>query len=371
MDFKYIKNISNGEGTILLYSQIGDSVDEVGNYIHGISGAGFAHEMQYLQDNCSKINVRINSIGGSVLDGYSIVSAILNSKVPCNTYIDGLAASISGVIALAGKKCYMSDYGTFMMHNPSGGSDEAVTSLVKNTLVTLLSNRTKQEPDAISKMMDTETWMDANMCLSMGLVDEIVSSNKKIKINTTNSLQDMAMIYNKVINPKKITMDKITNFLKLTNTSTEEEIVSTIESNEATKDAEIVALNARLKVYEDKENEAKKAALADIKNKATSLVEKAIEDKKITLTEKDSFIELALVNIASVENMFSKISTVKNAVVDLTKVVNAKGNAEDRSNWDIVEWSKKDPEGLEKMKNESPDLFNNAVSLLSNKQKLA
>ena len=57
MDFKYIKNISDGEGTILLYSQIGDSVDENGNYVCGISGSSFAYEMQYLQDKCKKINV--------------------------------------------------------------------------------------------------------------------------------------------------------------------------------------------------------------------------------------------------------------------------------------------------------------------------
>ena len=90
MDFKYIKNIVEEEATILLYDQIGDSVDENGMYKSGISGSSFAYEMQYLQDKCKKINVRINSIGGNVLDGYSIVSAILNSKIKCDTARDNL-----------------------------------------------------------------------------------------------------------------------------------------------------------------------------------------------------------------------------------------------------------------------------------------
>ena len=162
MDFKYIKNISENEATILLYNQIGDSVDENGMYVSGISGSAFAYEMQYLQDKCKKINVRINSIGGNVLDGYSIVSAILNSTVKCDTYIDGLAASISGVIAMAGEKCYMADYGTMMLHNPKGGNSEDVLALVKNTLVTILSKRTKLDEDTINKMMDEETWLNAD-----------------------------------------------------------------------------------------------------------------------------------------------------------------------------------------------------------------
>jgi len=204
MDFKYIKNISENEATILLYDQIGVSVDENGMYVSGISGSAFAYEMQYLQDKCKKINVRINSIGGNVLDGYSIVSAILNSKVKCDTYIDGLAASISGVIAMAGEKCYMADYGTMMLHNPSGGNDESVLALVKSTLVTILSKRTKLDEDTINKMMDEETWLDANQCIEMGLVDVVVKSDKKIKMST-NSLSEMAFIYNKLINNKKIT----------------------------------------------------------------------------------------------------------------------------------------------------------------------
>jgi len=126
--------------------------------------------------------VRINSIGGSVIDGYSIVSAILNSKVPCNTYIDGLAASIAGVIAMSGKKCYMADFGTLMMHNPSGGNDSNVLDLVKSTLVTILSNRTKLDEATVNNMMDAETWLSAGQCLEMGIVDEIVSSNKKLKL---------------------------------------------------------------------------------------------------------------------------------------------------------------------------------------------
>jgi ATP-dependent protease ClpP protease subunit len=356
MNFKYIKNISEDEATILLYSQIGDSVDASGNYVSGISGSAFAYEMQYLQDKCSKIKVRINSIGGSVLDGYSIVSAILNSKVPCDTYIDGLAASISGVIAMAGKKCYMADFGTLMLHNPSGGNDTAVLDLVKNTLVTIFEQRTKLTAEEISVMMDRETWLGANEALNMGLVDEVVTSVKKYKVSKSESLSNMAIIYNKIIN--KPNMEKIQNVLKLSNEASEETIVSAIEEKDI-KNAELQAEVDRLKAIVDaneaKENEAKELAAKELETKAIELVENAIKAKKILETEKDSTIEMAKNNFEFVANMISKINNVKDAV----KVFDVKNVAknEERKDWTIRDWEKKDPNGLVKIKNETPEIY--------------
>lgn len=357
MNFKYIKNISENEGTILLYSQIGSSIDANGNYISGIDGNMFAYEMQYLQDKVERINVRINSIGGSVLDGYSIISAILNSKVPCNTYIDGLAASISGVIAMAGKKCYMADYGTLMLHNPSGGNDKEVLDLVKNTLVTIFKNRTKLDEDTINKMMDVETWLGANDALNMGLVDEVVSSNKKIRISKSESLSNMVLIYNKLITNKP-NMEKITNVLKLSNEANEEAIVSAIEEKD-TKNAELQAeidrLNSIVEANLAKEKEAKELAEKELETKAIELVENAIKEKKIAETEKDSTIEMAKNNFEFVANMISKIKNVTDAV----KVFDVKDVVEndEKASWTIRDWEKKDAKGLAKIKNETPELY--------------
>lgn len=357
MNFKYIKNISENEATILLYSQIGSSIDTNGCYVDGIDGNIFAYEMQYLQDNCSKINVRINSIGGSVLDGYSIVSAILNSKVPCNTYIDGLAASIAGVIAMAGKKCYMADYGTLMLHNPSGGNDQSVLNLVKDTLVTILSNRTKCTAEEVSKMMDVETWLGANEAINMGLVDEIVSSNKKIKISKSESLSNMVLIYNKLITNKP-NMEKITNVLKLSNEANEEAIVAAIEEKDS-KNAELETENAelkeRLQKFEDDAKAKAEAEAKELETKAIELVENAIKEKKIAENEKDATIEMAKNNFEFVANMISKIKNVTEAV----KVFDVKDIVKDdkKANWNIRDFEKNDPKGLEKIKNENPELY--------------
>jgi ATP-dependent protease ClpP protease subunit len=360
--FKYIKNISNGEGTIHLYNQIGDSVDSKGNYSYGISGSSFAYEMQYLQENCTKIHVRINSIGGNVLDGYSIVSAILNSKVECNTYIDGLAASIAGVIAVAGKKCYMADYGTLMIHNPTGGEDKKVLGIVKDTLVTILSNRTSKTPEEINRMMSKETWLSATEAKAEGMVDEIISSGKKIKVS--NSLQEMAEVYNKLLTNEKPKMKEITAKLGVNEASSEAVVVSAIESIQNSNTAlktENDALKVKIQAFETEKATAIETAKNALKTKAEALGAKLVTDKKIKEEEKAAVIENASVSESAyefVKNTFDKVSATQKAVVIFdTKNYAGKNGAEDRSTWKFSDWSKKDEKGLAKIQNESPELF--------------
>ena len=353
MNFKYIKNISSEDATILLYGEIGSE----------INGSVFANEMQYLQDECKKIKVRINSIGGNVIDGYSIMSAILNSKVSTDTYIDGLAASIAGVIAMCGEKVYMSDYGTLMMHNPSGGSDQAVLNLVKGTLVTVFEKRTSLQVDVIDRMMEVETWMNASQAMEKGMIDEIVSSGKKVNISKSESLKNMVLIYNKIINPKK--MNLITNKLGLSEDATEENAVESIEALQ-NKNAELLAEVEAGKVA-IAEMVAEKQAIEDAKNlaiaealdaKVEEMVNTFITSGVAKEEEKESLLKLAKVDFEGVKNMLSKVTTVKAAVklIDLKNIA-VKNGSEDRSSWTIRDWEKKDEKGLLKIKNESYDTY--------------
>lgn len=362
-DFKYIKNISEDTGTILLYGTIGDYINAEGEYMQGISGVGFAYEMKYLQDKCKVINVHINSQGGSVLDGYSIVSAILNAPCTVNTVIDGLAASIAGVIAVAGKKCSMKDYGSFMVHNPGGGEDKQLLDLVKNTLVTILTNRSTCTPEEMATMMDKETWFTPAEALSKGLIDEIIDTKKKVKIKKSDSLYNRFEIYNNLINPIN-KMKKVTNTLKLVEDASEDTIVSAIEvltkentdvkaENETLKN-ELTALKAE----KDAKEKAEKDALIA---KATELVNSAVKDKKITEAEKESTLANAITsesNFEFVKNMLSKVTNEKKAAVifDVKNVKTSTGT-DDRSAWTIRDWEIKDSKGLLALKNSNPEMY--------------
>lgn len=379
MNFKYIKNISENEATILLYGQIGDSYDENGNCIMGISGTAFAYEMQYLQDKCSKIKVKINSVGGSVLEGYSIFSSIFDSKVPTVTVVDGLAASISGVIAMAGKKRIIKDYATWMGHTANGTSDTKLLDLATDSIVTMIANNINRTKEEVLSMLEKETWVSDSRAsdyslqeaVNMGLFDEIENTSRKVKINKVTNIAEMQLIYNKIIN--KPNMEKITNVLKLSNEATEETIVSAIVEKDA-KNAELQAeldrLNGVVEEYKAKEEEAKKLAEQEKEAKAIELVENAIKEKKIAEDEKDATIEMAKNNFEFVANMISKIKNTTEAVkvFDAKNVVTNKGS-EDRSTWTIRDWEKKDAKGLAKIKNETPEVYNEMYNAYYKKQK--
>jgi len=87
-----------------------------------IRAADVVGKLRELEQSCTKIHVRINSNGGDVFEGITIFNALRNSKCEIHTYIDGIAASMGSVIAMAGKKVFMSKYARLMTHKPSGGS---------------------------------------------------------------------------------------------------------------------------------------------------------------------------------------------------------------------------------------------------------
>jgi ATP-dependent protease ClpP protease subunit len=364
-NFKYINNVTPEEGTMLLYNQIGSFVDENGNYTYGINGEQFAYEMKYLESRCKTINVRINSIGGSVMDGYSIVSSILNSSCTVNTYVDGLAASTAGWIAVAGAKCYMMDYGTFMMHDPTSmGGDKKYLDIVKDTIVTILSNRTQKTPEEIFSMMKKETWLTAKECKNEGICDEIVSSGKKIKIKKTESLYNIYSIYNQLIQPKK-QMKQLNNLLNLGESAEEQEQIVAIESLKAEisdKQKEIETLKSKVDALENDKAETERLAKEKLVAEATAMVEKAIQEGRLEESEKQETVLNASKDAASfkfVSNLLSKAGNTRTShkPFDFANVKKKNGMKEDRSEWSWSDWSKKDPEGLQKMQKEDSEAF--------------
>ena len=87
------------------------------------------------------LDLHINSPGGDVTQGYSIISVILTMKTPINVYIVGIAASMAAVIAICGKNVYMYDYSRLMIHDPyfSGAETDKLTD--KEKMHFLISNQ--------------------------------------------------------------------------------------------------------------------------------------------------------------------------------------------------------------------------------------
>lgn len=205
--FKYIQNFSEDkkEVTLLMYDTIGDIPDDDGTVVQGICGTEFASTLQYLEEcGVETVHIRINSPGGSVIEGWSIISAIKNSKMEIHTYNDGLAASIAGVIFCCGDyRCAM-DYSITMIHNPSGLDEKDVLSKVKESLIMILKNNSYISDELLDELMNEETYLNAAETLEAGLCDLVIDSGEKME-EDVDSMDKYQMVntFNKIINKMK------------------------------------------------------------------------------------------------------------------------------------------------------------------------
>lgn len=100
--------------------------------------------------------------------------------------IDSLAASAASVIAMAGDEVLISPTGMFMIHNPStvamgdhGDLEKAIDMLneVKNSIINAYQAKTGMSRSKLSKLMEDETWMDANKAVEFGFADDVIHRN--------------------------------------------------------------------------------------------------------------------------------------------------------------------------------------------------
>jgi len=152
--------------------------DEVG--IWGVNAKDFIKELNGIKNK--KIDMHINSPGGDVFDGAAIYNAIKRHAAKVTTYIDGLAASIASVIALAGEKVIMAQNALYMVHNPWGlvlgnandmRAQADVLDKVRDTMLGAYKTKSGRDEDEIKALLDAETWMSANEASEFGFVDEI------------------------------------------------------------------------------------------------------------------------------------------------------------------------------------------------------
>lgn len=173
--------LSEGVAEILIYEFIG--ADFFGE---GMSAKRFADELKALGE-LNKIVVRINSPGGDVFDGQAIYTTLRGHKAEVEVHIDGIAASIASVIAMAGDKIIMPENAMMMIHNPWGfavgeAADmrkmaESLDKVRESILVTYRA-QTELDNTELARMMDEETWMTAAEAVELGFADEMVESVK-------------------------------------------------------------------------------------------------------------------------------------------------------------------------------------------------
>ncbi len=120
-------------------------------------------------DGVKKINVHINSGGGSVFGGIAIYNILKRHDAEITVYVDGLAASIASVIAMAGDRIIIPRNAQMMIHKPSsiawGDADDmrkeadvldGCQKVILNTYMRHAKEGVTEEQ--INSLIDAETW---------------------------------------------------------------------------------------------------------------------------------------------------------------------------------------------------------------------
>jgi ATP-dependent protease ClpP protease subunit len=155
--------------------------DEIGG--GGISAKEFIKGLKDLEGK--HLNLRINSPGGSIIDGQAIISALSRHTAGFTAWVEGLAASMASVIACAADKCFMAEGSMMMVHRAAIVSvgdaetlrkDASLLEKFEKGLLNIYAKKTGMEFDALEKMMADETWMDATEAVAFGFADGITDN---------------------------------------------------------------------------------------------------------------------------------------------------------------------------------------------------
>ena len=140
-----------------------------------------------LQKHSGDVTVFINSPGGDVFAASQIYTMLRNHSGKVTVKIDGIAASAASVVAMAGDETLISPTGMLMCHNPmtcamenKADMEKAIALLdeVKESIINAYAEKSHLSRNKIARLMDEETWMNAEKALQLGFVDGILFSKK-------------------------------------------------------------------------------------------------------------------------------------------------------------------------------------------------
>ena len=175
-----IKDASGSSADIWIYEEIGENF-----WGEGLTAKQFVEDLAALQ--VDHIALHINSPGGSVFDGQAIYNAIQRHPARVTSHVEGLAASIASVVALAGDTVEMAANALFMIHDPYGmamGTSADMRQMaevldkVKGTILGVYERKTGMDAEAILGAMAAETWYTAAEAEEAGYADSVAAPVK-------------------------------------------------------------------------------------------------------------------------------------------------------------------------------------------------
>lgn len=306
---------------------------------YDISSADFIIELSQLAAIYSDIKIRINSAGGSVFEGIAIYNAIrgmIKKGKNITTRVDGIAASMAGVVFEAGEKREISKYGRVMTHRAKGYAEGDADDIrqqaqlvedAEGDLCKIFSERTGLTEEEVKKKFmqkGVDNWLNAAKCIEYGLADEVYDAEEVAVPENVTDERELYNIFetclNKTFTTQKNNMKEISKALGLPDTATEAEILTAIKKQNSDM------------------QEVKDAAVFANKAKAKVLVDTAINNKQLTEADRTEYEEMAVNNYDFTVKAIAKIPVAKrpSELLNRKGVDNKETDAEEVSDWQVL-----------------------------------
>lgn len=172
--------------------------DEIGGW--GVTARQFAQDIKALGD-IKHIDVRIHSPGGDVFEGMAIYNLLKNHPAVVHAHIDGLAASMASVIAMAADVIHMPENAMMMIHKPwgiqGGDADDMrqyadLLDKVEGSLTSAYVKKSGKSEDEIKALLKSETWYTGAEAVQAGFADQLTETLKAVASLQSQRMQEFA-----------------------------------------------------------------------------------------------------------------------------------------------------------------------------------
>lgn len=353
------ENSSDNSVTVYLHGYIG-SYDS-------INAATFMQEFDAATQGVENVTFNINSGGGSVIEGFSIVDLVKQRSKKITTEVYGMAGSMGFVLMLLGEKIRISKNSSILTHRVSAyamGDADALRITAdqcqqyEERIVEMTMRRTGKDKTYVSEWFKSgkDKWFNANQALAEKLVDEIIQEGEDAPAIPTNA--SPKEVFNNFYNVSNPNPNMKMFYAKLgTPEGDEHKAVDRINALLAAE-AKVAVLEAQLRQAQDE--------------KAKALVNAAVTAGKIKADAAALYEELAMRDYPTCEKIINslEVPVVATPVVPVTtqgvslkdainNAASGKNTHDERTNWTYIDWAKKDPKGLENMTNEQRETLKN------------
>ena len=245
-----------------------------------------------LAERNGDLTIVINSPGGDVFAGVAIYNAIKNRKDGHVTVrVDGVAASIASVIAMAGDTIKMSLGSTMMIHKPwsmaVGDAGELAKTIelldkLEGSIVDIYADRTGLDKEKIAELLAAETWLNPEEAVALGFADNAPEQKASLSDTIKNVKDLLTPVHNAVMQPMMSIQAKAVEPVK-----NEVEEADATDTTPSVDEAVEQAVETETPVEADEQSEAETTEAQEVTEPVAEETKQPVKEKEIKAMSKE------------------------------------------------------------------------------------